>query len=149
MDKFSDYLYGTTFTVVTDSNPLTYLLTSAKLDATGYVWLSSLSTYSFQLQYQAGKRDLDARHPQGPPEDDHASLKESERIRQFALHHLSDATTSYTVPPDVIQAICDRHLTTTIKTTNAETLNPGLTLVESLAHQPRAIPNCFQEEQGE
>ncbi|KAI3351500.1 hypothetical protein L3Q82_020360 [Scortum barcoo] len=34
--KFSDYLYGTDFTVITDSNPLTYILTSAKLDATSY-----------------------------------------------------------------------------------------------------------------
>uniref|UniRef100_A0A3B3R4V1 Gypsy retrotransposon integrase-like protein 1 n=1 Tax=Paramormyrops kingsleyae TaxID=1676925 RepID=A0A3B3R4V1_9TELE len=151
-EKFSDYLYGTAFTVVTDSNPLTYLLTSAKLDATGYRWLSSLSTYSFQLQYRAGRSNLDAdalsRRPHGPPEDDHASKKESERIRQFALHHLSDVEASHTVPQDVIQAICDRHLTNILKDSNAETLSPGLTLVESLAHQSTAIPGCFQEEQA-
>ncbi len=47
--KFSDYLYGAEFVVVTDSNPLTYILTSAKLDATSYRWLSSLSTYNFKL----------------------------------------------------------------------------------------------------
>lgn len=47
--KFSNYLYGTSFTVITDSNPLTYILTSAKLDATGYRWLSALSTYNFKL----------------------------------------------------------------------------------------------------
>ncbi len=52
--KFSDYLYGAEFVVVTDSNPLTYILTSAKLDATSYRWLSSLSTYNFKLQYRAG-----------------------------------------------------------------------------------------------
>lgn len=57
-EKFLDYLYGTDFTVVTDCNPLTYLLTSAKLDATGYRWLSSLSTFSFQLQYRAGRRNF-------------------------------------------------------------------------------------------
>lgn len=38
----------------------TYLLTTAKLDATGYRWLSVLSTYNFQLQYRAGKCNLDA-----------------------------------------------------------------------------------------
>ena len=38
MDKFHDYLYGNTFNVVTDNNPLTYVLTSAKLDATGHRW---------------------------------------------------------------------------------------------------------------
>ena len=37
-DKFHDYLYGNTFTVCTDNNPLTYVLSSAKLDATGHRW---------------------------------------------------------------------------------------------------------------
>jgi hypothetical protein len=35
-DKFKDYLYGQQFTVLTDNNPLTYVLTTAKLDATGH-----------------------------------------------------------------------------------------------------------------
>ena len=35
-DKFHDYLYGNNFTVYTDNNPLTYVLSSAKLDATGH-----------------------------------------------------------------------------------------------------------------
>lgn len=50
-EKFTDYLYGSDFTVVTDSNPLTYLLTSAKLDATSYRWLSTLSTFTFKIVY--------------------------------------------------------------------------------------------------
>lgn len=36
MEKFSDYLYGNHFTIVTDSNPLTSILTLAKRDATSY-----------------------------------------------------------------------------------------------------------------
>ena len=43
-DKFHDYLYGTSFEVVTDNNPLTYVLTTAKLDATGTVGLSLCQT---------------------------------------------------------------------------------------------------------
>lgn len=39
--KYSDYLYGGEFTVITDCNPLTYILTSAKLDGT---WSSSRRT---------------------------------------------------------------------------------------------------------
>ena len=50
-EKFADYLYGVPLTVLTDSNPLTYLLTTAKLDVTSYWWLSALSTFRFQLQY--------------------------------------------------------------------------------------------------
>lgn len=148
-EKFSDYLYGTEFTVVTDSNPLTYLLTSAKLDATGYRWLSSLSTFSFRLQYRAGKRNLDAdalsRRSHDPLEDDLASQKETERIRQFALQHLSDADT---VPQEVVQAICDRTLVTSVMDVDDEGPNPSLTLVESLCLQSKAIPDCFQEEDG-
>ena len=35
MDRFHEYLYGGQFDVYTDNNPLTYILTYAKLDATG------------------------------------------------------------------------------------------------------------------
>ena len=34
-EKFHEYLYGGNFDVYTDNNPLTYVLTTAKLDATG------------------------------------------------------------------------------------------------------------------
>ena len=43
-DKFHDYLYGTEFEVWTDNNPLTYVLTSPKLDATGHRWVAALSS---------------------------------------------------------------------------------------------------------
>ena len=58
-DKFHDYLMGTTFEVVTDNNPLTYVLTSAKLDATGHRWVAALANYEFSIQYRAGKKNLD------------------------------------------------------------------------------------------
>ena len=59
-DKFNDYLYGSKFTVRTDNNPLTYVLTTAKLDATGHRWLAALSSYNFSLVYRAGKVNKDA-----------------------------------------------------------------------------------------
>ncbi|XP_060077578.1 uncharacterized protein LOC132557106 [Ylistrum balloti] len=37
-DKFHVYLYGNHFTVYTDNNPLTYVLSKAKLDAAGHRW---------------------------------------------------------------------------------------------------------------
>lgn len=68
-EKFCDYLNGNHFTVVTDSNPLTYILTTAKLDATSYRRLAILSTFSFKLVYRPGKQNLDAdglsRRPHG------------------------------------------------------------------------------------
>ena len=50
-DKFHDHLYGNTFTVITDNNPLTYLPTTAKLDA---------AKYSLLAKYRAGKHNFDA-----------------------------------------------------------------------------------------
>lgn len=58
--KFHDYLYGAEFLVYTDHNPLTYLLTTAKLDATGHRWLSALSNYNFRIKYKPGKTNVDA-----------------------------------------------------------------------------------------
>lgn len=149
-EKFSDYLYGTHFTVVTDSNPLTYVLTTAKLDATGYRWLSALSTFSFQLQYRAGKQNIDAdalsRRPHAALEDDPISQKESERIRQFALYHLGQNET-HAVPREVIQAICDRHTISTTESEMSEFTSPGFALVESLAIHASAIPDSFEVEQ--
>lgn len=60
VDKFHDYLYGARFTVRTDNNPLTYVLTTAKLSATGHRWLASLATYDFDVQCQPGKTNIDA-----------------------------------------------------------------------------------------
>ena len=59
-DKFHDYLYGNKFMVRTDNNTLTYVLTTAKLDATGHRWLATLSSYNFQLQYKSGRKNQDA-----------------------------------------------------------------------------------------
>lgn len=60
VEKFHDYLYGARFTVRTDNNPLTYVLTTAKLNATGHRWLSDLSAYDFDIIYRPGKANIDA-----------------------------------------------------------------------------------------
>ena len=59
-DWFHEYLYGGTFDIYTDNNPLTYILTSAKLDATGQRWVASLANYDFQLFYKTGKSNIEA-----------------------------------------------------------------------------------------
>ncbi|KAJ8007789.1 hypothetical protein DPEC_G00097840 [Dallia pectoralis] len=107
-EKFQDYLYGNMFFAVTDSNPLTYILTSAKLDATSYRWLAALSTFDFQLQYRAGKQNQDAdglsRRPHVRLPDDTSSQKELERIQQFTKRHLSVADYAH-LDEDTIKAI--------------------------------------------
>lgn len=59
-EKFHDYLYGRHFTVITDNNPLTYVLTTAKLDAMSHRWLAALAAYDFSLQYRSGTSHRDA-----------------------------------------------------------------------------------------
>ncbi|MCG8046231.1 MAG: RNase H-like domain-containing protein [Candidatus Thiodiazotropha endolucinida] len=59
-EKFHDYLYGCSFDVITDNNPLTYILTTAKLDATGQRWVAALSDYDFTIKYRSGRKNADA-----------------------------------------------------------------------------------------
>ena len=59
-DKFHDCLYGSEFQVYRDNNPLTHVLTMAKLDATGHRWLAALSNYTFSIIYTPGKGHQDA-----------------------------------------------------------------------------------------
>ena len=59
-NQFHEYLYGGKFEVYTDNNPLTYILTMAKLDATGQRWVARLADYNFSLHYRSGKSNMDA-----------------------------------------------------------------------------------------
>ena len=59
-DKFHEYLYGAKFQVFTDNSPLTYVLTTAKLDASGHRWVAALSNYTFRIIYKPGKTNRDA-----------------------------------------------------------------------------------------
>ena len=59
-DKFHEYLYGSQFQVYTDNNPLTYVQTTAKFDATGHRWVAALSNYTFSILYKPGKGHKDA-----------------------------------------------------------------------------------------
>ena len=59
-DRFHEYLYGGNFEVFTDNNPLTYLLTTAKLDATGQRQVASLTNYNFKLHYKSSKLNVEA-----------------------------------------------------------------------------------------
>ena len=60
MEQFHEYLspYGKNrneFVVCTDNNPLTYIFSSANLDAAGQCWVARLASYNFSLEYQKGK----------------------------------------------------------------------------------------------
>ena len=53
-EHFKEYLAYALFTVRTDNNPLTYVLTTPNLDATRHCWVGALASYEFSLEYQKG-----------------------------------------------------------------------------------------------
>ena len=81
-EQFHKYLspYGKNrkeFVVHTDNNPLTYIFSTANLDAAGQRWVAHLTSYNFSLEYQEGKDNtvanflscLDDRLPEGEVQD--------------------------------------------------------------------------------
>ncbi|XP_055997903.1 uncharacterized protein LOC130047287 [Ostrea edulis] len=59
-EKFKDYLWESTFEIMTDSNPICYLQTSAKLRATEQCWAMQLAQYDFTIKYRPGKENTAA-----------------------------------------------------------------------------------------
>ena len=60
-DKFRDYLYyAPSFTVYTDNNPLTYVLSTARLNAVGHRWVGELADFNFEIKYRPGRTNIDA-----------------------------------------------------------------------------------------
>ena len=58
-DKFHEYLYAAESQVFTVNNPLTYILTTAELDATEHRWVAALSNYTFSISYKPGRNNTD------------------------------------------------------------------------------------------
>ena len=145
-EKFSDYLYGTSFQILTDNNPLTYVLTSAKLDAAGHRWLAALSTYQFTIKYRAGKSNSDAdglsRRPQSPPCEDEAFIKERERIEDMKKR----LTGADEISHNVFTALCQRHFVTFEGEHHHDTDTELPVIAESLAIDPSTVTDVFGED---
>lgn len=89
-DKFRDYLYyAPTFTVYTDNNPLTYVLSTARLNAVGHRWVGELADFHFTIKYRPGKTNTDA-----------------DTLSRYPLQ-LQDHLKEYTeiMPPEVVSAV--------------------------------------------
>ena len=54
------YMVQRLLTYNTDNNPLTYVLTSAKLDACGQRWVAKLANYNFTIRYKCGQSNVEA-----------------------------------------------------------------------------------------
>ena len=53
-EQFCEYLQYQPFTVCTDNNPLTYILTTPNLDTLGHHWVAALAGYNMKLEYLKG-----------------------------------------------------------------------------------------------
>ncbi len=56
-DKFSHWLKGHEFTVLTDNNPLAHILTKPKLDCCEQRWVAKLANYNFNIKYVPGPQN--------------------------------------------------------------------------------------------
>ena len=55
--QFCEYLQGKPFTVRTDNNLLTYILTTPNLDTLGHRWVAALASYNMKLEYMKGSNN--------------------------------------------------------------------------------------------
>ena len=53
-EQFHEYLQYQPFTMCTDNNPLTYIMTTPNLDALGHHWVVALASYNMKHEYLKG-----------------------------------------------------------------------------------------------
>ena len=76
-EQFREFLYyAPSFTVFTDNNPLTYIITTAKLNATAHRWVTELADFHFTIRYRPGHANRDADFLSRLPSDIHAFIKD-------------------------------------------------------------------------
>lgn len=139
VDKFHDYLYGHRFTVRTDNNPLTYVTTTARLDATGHRWLASLAAYDFDIVYRSGKKNQDADALSRRPHE--VETEEERTITRQEMAAMSNGiiTRDNTNQPSLIESFCMSevgvNMAMGICTEGATSNLPSLTIDELRLHQ--------------
>ena len=77
-DRFIDYFnFGPPFEVFTANNPLTNVMTTAKLNACGLRWSAQLANYQFTIRFRSGKTNIDA---------DFLSRNPTEEFQKIVIH---------------------------------------------------------------
>ena len=86
----------------TDNNPLTYILTSAKLDAIGQCWIASLGPYNFSLHYNPGHQNTVADSLSRIPWENATFYDKINYNVVKAVVHKGEMNTSGTIEPELI-----------------------------------------------
>ena len=118
-EKFHEHLYGAECQVFTDNNPLTYVLTTAKLDATGHRWVAALSNYTFNILYKPGKANKDA--------DALSRIKwlEAVELTSQSVHAVCEGVQA---PHGKIETLC--HGAQAVGVLNQDNMPPGMNQLE-------------------
>lgn len=86
-ERFRDYLFfAPFFTVYSDNNPLQYVMTTAKLDATRLRWVSELAEFKFEIRYKPGKNHQDADGLSRMPLIENPNTEYTETLSPRSIH---------------------------------------------------------------
>ena len=118
-DKFHEYLYGAEFQVFTDNNPLTYILTTAKLDATGHRLVAALSNYTFSISYKPGWNNTDA---------DALSRIQCPKAVDISSQTVHAVHERVQAPHGKVETLC--HGAQAVRVLSQDTMLSGMTLLE-------------------
>ena len=102
----------------TGNNPLTYVLTTTKLYATGHRWVVALSNYTFSILYKPGKANRDA--------DALSRVKWHEEVELTSPMH--DVCVEVQASHGKIETLC--HGAQAVGKLNQDNMPPGITLLE-------------------
>lgn len=129
-EKFKDYLYNSSFKVMTDNNPLTYAMKSARLDATTSRWVAALASFNFTIHYKPGSANKDADMMSRRPYSDGTASDDD-------LNHVADMVKRLRADQQTISfsVIGSNH-----KCQQDETIP----LVETVSTSSAAIPDGFE-----
>ena len=134
-DQFYEYLYGNSFEVYTDNNPLTYVLTTAKLDACGQRWVSAIAPMNFNLHYKPGRTNIDADSLSRLPCSEKIDNEEVQAILKGCLEHPRFLWEAYACSARVVEDLQANSTPTRIQVKEwrkVQALNPVISAVKKM-----------------
>ena len=126
--------------MITDNNPLTYLVTSAKLSPTDHRWLSSLAVFDFEMSHRCGKGNGDvdglSRIPVSGGEGNRDVLSNEQYLRPFMDRLKPVQGDGFACSHESFQAMCQAYSVDALGDESAE-----LPAVEVVGARPEAVDN--------
>lgn len=134
-ERFRDYLYHSPpFIAYTDNNPLTYVLTTAKLNATTHRWVAELADFQFSIKYRPGRVNRDADGLSRMPLDMEQYMQTC--TQTVALEVINSVTQSLAIQMRESEPwLCPLTISTVLAQENEEVSMSGLELTKTYLKQ--------------